>query len=246
MARVTCAGWTEPMLGDVPLSDMGWTVTAQDIPRASARTVAVDVPGRDGYADATSRPGGRARMAPLEGGLTLVRLGADEDEVEAALAWLWESAGREVWYTPWDRGGLRYRCLWAPKVAERSCLRAVVSVALTCQPAAYGPERSAALSSGQNRLLVRGGHLAEPVVELTASGGPVQASVASTGDSVRLLDAPAAGSKVVLDCRLMTATVGGEPARVTLLSSWLRLPPGEQAVAVAGGSGSIRYDERWL
>lgn len=239
-------GWVEPELDGVALSSIGWTVTAQDIPRARARTAAVDVPGADGYADATARPGGYPRLEPLEGSLTLVCLGGDECEVEVALSALWSRAGREAWYTPWDRGGLRYRCLWSPSVVERGCLRAEVDVAVTLQPAAYGAAMSRALAAGAAAVRVGGTWPTAPTVSLVASGGPLRVDLGGGGEFVQLLADPPAGARVELDFGTMEARVGGEAARVTLQSTWGRLAPGDRRVAVAGGSGSLAYVERWI
>ncbi len=248
-------GWTEPAVDGYALSELGWVVTAQDIPRAQARLAPVDVPGADGYADATARPGGWPRLAPMDGSLTLVCVGGEEADVDEALTALWLWAGREVEYTPWDRGGLRYRCLWAPQVVERSHLRAEVDgaevdVVLTMQPAAYGERSEAAVDGVSCRLDVGGTWPTSPRLELTASGGPVSVTHAASGDFasgdfVRLLDDVAEGSKVSVDCAAMEARVNGHPVRVTLQSDWLRLPPGPCTLEVAGATGTVSYVERW-
>lgn len=238
-------GWTEPAVDGYALSELGWVVTVQDIPRAQARLAPVDVPGADGYADATARPGGWPRLAPMEGSLTMVCRGEEEADVDEALTALWLWAGREVDYTPWDRGGLRYRCLWSPKVVERSYTGAEVDVALTMQPAAYGERASQAVEGGSCSLTVGGTWPTGPTFELVSSGGPLSVAHAAGGDFVRLLDDVAEGSAVTVDCAAMEARVNGTPVRVTLQSDWLRLPPGPCQLSVTGATGTVSYDERW-
>ena len=242
---MTCCGYWEPTLDGVRLADAGWVVTASDIPRAQARTCAVDVPGADGFADATLRVHGLPRLAPVEGTVELTHLCAEEADVERDLAWRWSKAGQIVRFEPWDRGGLAYECLWSPAVAERRHGSAVVSVGVTAQPAAFGARRSATVPRG-GALPVGGTWPTAPTFRLTASGGQMSVSLAETGESVALASAPAQGSSVVLDMAAMSALVNGQAARVSLLSDWFRLPPSGATLSVSGGAGTVEWEERWL
>ena len=113
-------------------------------------------------------------------------------------------------------------------------------------PIAYGHDRAVELE-GETTLVAPGGNYeTRPVLELEASGGPLEVHLEETGEFVRLVDEPEAGNRIVVDMSERRATIDGVYAAVDIDSDFFALAPGTNHVRVSGASGGvIEWTERW-
>lgn len=234
----------------VPLTSFGMILTGQAASEGAPRTSLVDVPGRDGFSDATARPGGWPSLSPMSMTLTLVHEAAGEDVVTADVLALRSSvAGRRVRYEPWDapRGWWLDCVCTAVSLTSRSARRAEVEVSLACDPAYHGRTVTQSLADGTALAATVGGNRPTwPTLALTASAaGRVSAAERMGGGSVTSAASLAAGAALAINMGARAMTVGGSRAAVTLASDWWRLAPGEASVLVTNAAGTIEWDERW-
>lgn len=232
------------MVNRTPLSDMGWLVTSQDMPRATAELTLEHFPGRDGYVDLSAREAGLPTLQPMSVELVLAHYDADTEEVERDIEQLWAAmAGLEATYTPWDCRGLAVRGVWQLEVTSRTPRSAEVRATGTCQPWLEGATRTCRAGGA---VRVGGTRPTPPRFELTATGGMLSVGNSATGRSVSLLDAQTEGTAVVIDFGTMTASAGGSTARVALASDWSDLVPGVNDIYLTGCAGTVTYVERWM
>lgn len=236
--------YTEPMVNDRSLSDMGWMVKSQSIPRATADVVIDDAPGMYGYIDMTCRPDGYPTLKPMTVELVLAHYDADHSVIEDDLRELWsEMCGVEATYTPWDGETLSVRGVWNLAVTRHEPRRVEVKATGTCDPEFFGDASTTELP-GKVRLDCT--RPTFPVFQLEATGGTVSVTNRTTGRHVEVVGDCKAGASVVIDCGTRTATVDGERRSITLASDWMRMLPGDNDVELGGCTGACTNVGRWL
>lgn len=116
-------------------------------------------------------------------------------------------------------------------------------------PVMYGADREAALS-GTAEVWVGGNHATTPVVEVVPQGTSLRVEHVGLGKAVEVeAEGSFDGTKTLLiDCGAEHCELGGvnADARVTLESDFFDLEPGENVIRVTGGTGTVRWTERWL
>lgn len=122
----------------------------------------------------------------------------------------------------------------------------VVELTFLCfDPYFYGKEHEIALSNNATSSFdVKGTVAALPKLTLTASATSVTITNMVTGDFVTI-PGTANGSSVKVDMERQLATIGNSYAPVNLLSDFFAVE-GSARVKVAGASGTLKYEERYL
>lgn len=122
----------------------------------------------------------------------------------------------------------------------------VVELGFLCfDPFFYGKEHEIALSNNATATFdVKGSVSAYPKLELTASSTTVTVTNVATGDFVTI-PGTRSGAKIAIDMERQRSTIGGEYAPVDMLSDYFTID-GTAQIRLAGASGTLRYEERYL
>lgn len=208
--------------------------------------VAVDeVPGRDGTRFRSARLGELSIVVDVE-----LRAGRREDVAELRhrlAARLWSPAPAPL-FLPDDP--YRYHMAVLDGQSDLDVLWRTGQAQLTFRapdPVMYGAERQAELS-GETAVHVGGNRPTYPVIEAAPTGKSFR--IEAPGGTVEVLaEGSFDGSKTLLiDCGACHCELAGLNAdgRVALSSDYFALEPGENALVATGGSGTIRWIERWI
>lgn len=206
-----------------------------------------DVPGRDGTRFREARLGELSIQVDVE-----LRAKARDDVAElrhrlAPHLWAAEPAPLYLGDDPF-----RYHLAVLDGESELDVLWRTGQAELTFRapdPVMYGADREAELD-GEAVVHVGGNWKTAPVIEVVPTGTSLRVESVTASAVVEVLAAESFdGTKTLtIDCGAEHCELGGvnADARVALASDYFALTPGENAIKVTGGSGTIRWTERWL
>ena len=206
-----------------------------------------DVPGRDGTRFRSARLGeltievdAELRAAP----------GDDIAELRHMLAAALVSPSPAPLILPDDPG--RYHLAVLDGESELSTLWRTGEATLTFRcpdPVAYGQDRIEALGAATS-LSVGGTYEALPVFEVKPTGKRfrVESATASAFVEVEASTSFDGSKTLTIDCAAQHCELGGTSVddRVTLASTYFALAPGRNDLVATGGTGTVRWTERWL
>lgn len=206
-----------------------------------------DVPGRDGTRFRSARLGELTIEVDAE---LRARPGDDIAELRHTLAAALVSASPAPLILPDDPG--RYHMAVLEGESELSTLWRTGEATLTFKcpdPVAYGQDRIEALEAS-TQVSCGGTYMAMPVFEVKPTGKRFRIESETAGAFVEVEAASSFdGTKtLVIDCAAQHCELGGLNAdsRVTLASDYFELRPGANRLVATGGTGTVRWTERWL
>lgn len=213
----------------------------------------LEVPGRDGVAFRAQRMGASTVKA------TLYQLGGTEAERRTAAhtlaQWLNVRTPKRLKFD--DDGNLYYMAVPSGPVSYHRHVNAseiTLSFMLT-EPAAYGTQKTANVSSGGSTTINVGGNYPTSLTVYAASATRNSSSLVwgirvDDGDFIHVPTGTSSAVRLDIDsgARIATKTASRTVVMPTLDSDWIVLEPGTHTVANDQGTGActLTWIERWL